>query len=67
MPLRTQQLEIRYIEVLEAFKTFKALVSGNETAFIDESYLHWDSWKNQVNTDTMTFVGHSFGGCTAVR
>jgi hypothetical protein len=67
MPLHTQQLEIRYIEVLEAFKAFKALVNGNEAAFIDDVYLHWDSWKNQVNTDAITFVGHSFGGCTAVR
>jgi predicted dienelactone hydrolase len=67
MPLRTQQLEIRHIEILEALKAFKTLVQGNKDVLGNsQDYLAWDSWTDQVNTDTIIFDGHSFGGCTGV-
>lgn len=68
MPLRTQQLEIRHIEILEALKAFRSLVQGNKDVLCNSpDYPAWDSWTNQVNTDTIIFDGHSFGGCTGVR
>ena len=67
IPLRSQQLEIRHVEILEAFKAFKALVQGNTDLLSNsKDYPAWDSWTNQVNTSTIVFNGHSFGGCTGV-
>lgn len=67
MPLRTQQLEIRYFEVLESLKAFKSLIQGNKEALSNpKEYSQWDDWKDQVDTSTVIFVGHSFGGCTGV-
>jgi hypothetical protein len=67
MPLRTQQLEIRHVEILEAFKAFKRIVEGDKSVLCNaEEYPVWDSWVNQVDTETVVFDGHSFGGCTGV-
>ncbi|CAG7848628.1 SubName: Full=Uncharacterized protein {ECO:0000313/EMBL:CCA70463.1} [Serendipita indica DSM 11827] len=49
MPLRTQQLDVRYVEILEVFKAFKEIVSGNDSV---------------VTVSSIIFTGHSFGGCT---
>jgi predicted dienelactone hydrolase len=67
MPLRTEQLKMRHIEILEAFKAFKHLIIGDNNIFSSERhYSDWESWRGRVNTRTMTFAGHSFGGCTTV-
>ncbi|KAG8789436.1 hypothetical protein FRC15_008293 [Serendipita sp. 397] len=68
MPLRTQQLEMRHVEILEAFKAFKSVIGGDKTTISNHNdYRYWDSWKNQVDVESMTFVGHSFGGCTGIH
>ncbi|KIM29538.1 hypothetical protein M408DRAFT_328785 [Serendipita vermifera MAFF 305830] len=68
MPLRTQQLEIRHIEILEVFKAFTSLIQGNKDALSNsKEYSHWDDWKDKVDTRSIIFAGHSFGGCTGIH
>lgn len=65
MPLRTQQLDVRYVEILEVFKAFKEIVSGNDSVVGNsKDYPYWASWKDQVTVSSIIFTGHSFGGCT---
>ncbi|KAG8832531.1 hypothetical protein FRC17_001188 [Serendipita sp. 399] len=68
MPLRTQQLEVRHVEILEAFKAFKSVINGSNTVISNhDDYSFWDSWKNQVDVESIVFTGHSFGGCTILH
>lgn len=67
LPIRVDQLKFRIREIYEAFKSFKAIVQGDqgETVSID-NFSQWSSFKGQVNCSKVLLTGHSFGGATSV-
>ena len=61
-------------EVYEAYNSFRRLLTGSadDTVGIhnmkDEARAEWvSSFRDKVDTENLSIIGHSFGGATMVR
>ncbi|KAH8899444.1 hypothetical protein GQ53DRAFT_634513 [Thozetella sp. PMI_491] len=80
--LRGAQIEMRLAEIEEAFYALSLMNSGQADHIVRENLrrkgnigssskgldgINWSDWEDRLQLDTVTAMGHSFGGATTVQ